>query len=806
MSASSTKVKSVLFLLALVLSVITTAASQSHADVQPDAVQQNDQRPVSGVVVDERSAVLVGVTVSAQWPKGIRSTLTNGQGAFSMHVPPGPVTLSIAGRNTAAFHMSLAADAPSEGLRLQIHYVIPREQQTLVITATAADPAIDRRNDSVYKNTLFLRDDQLFETLDSGINAGQHEGGGKSLEFRRFGFNLDHGGLNGGLKVLVDDIPQNQATQAHGQGYLGWLKALSPELVDDVDIVNGPFSAEYGDFSALGVIHIRLKEHLDDEWTVRAQGGSFSDYRTFAAWSPHLKNADGFLSWEHAYTDGPFKNPLNYVRDNVTGNQTIKMGDAQSLGLRWNIGRNNFNSSGQIPLDLVLSRALDRFGYMDPSDGGKVRNGTGSVYYKRNLSASDILRVDGYVARSLFDLFSDFTFYLSDPINGDGIQQHDSRLQEGASAQYIHAGKAFGIPSLLMAGANLADNWIDVDLFHDKDRKIIAPVPPVPGSPFPGKPWTEADVHITNPAVYAQQGVDFKRLHLDVGLRFDQFRFNRTDRLAAANTGLSNAGAVEPKLNIVYTPSDHIPLRIHFNFGRAVTSQDARGMALEPAAPKIAATNFYMIGTSHQLKRFSASTDMFLIDRQHEDVYDPDNGTMDYQGPSRSYGWEAKTSVQLTGHVNWNAGLTQVSNAFFLGTSPRQYVDSAPHSVGNSSLTLSEWHGLYSSLRYRRIGRYLLVNPDYGPDTVSFLPASPYANAYETHATGLDVVDFAAAKKLFGDLEWNLSVDNLNNKQYFETQNFFYSRVTPTAPLEARVHGTPGYPIGFTTGLTWRFE
>ena len=156
--------------------------------------------------------------------------------------------LSIAGKYIGRFQQALPAGVPSEALRLQIHYVIPRKQQTLVITASAADPAIDRRNDTVYKNTLFLRDDQLFETLDSGINAGQHEGGGKSLEFRRFGFNLDHGGLNGGVKVLVDDIPQNQGTQAHGQGYLGFLKSLSPELVDDVDVINGPFSAEYGDF------------------------------------------------------------------------------------------------------------------------------------------------------------------------------------------------------------------------------------------------------------------------------------------------------------------------------------------------------------------------------------------------------------------------------------------------------------------------------------------------------------------------------------------------------------------------------
>jgi len=810
MGASSTKLKIVTFIFIVLAGVLaaaqTGALRTSVAVIDSPSAQENTERLVSGVVVNERSEFVSGAEVSARWAKGSRTVITGEQGAFSMRVPAGPVTLSVTGKYIGSFHNVLSSGSPSHDLRLQVHYEIPLAQETLVITATVADPAIDRRNDSVYKNTLFLRDDQLFETLGSGINAGQHEGGGKSLEIRRFGFNLDHGGLNGGLKVLVDDIPQNQATQAHGQGYLGWLKALSPELVEDVDIINGPFSAEYGDFSALGVIHIRLKEHLDDEWTLRAQGGSFNGYRTFSAWSPHLKNTDSFVSWEHAYTDGPFKNPLKYVRDNFSGNYTFKIGSTQSLGIKFNGGRNDFNSSGQIPLDLVDSGALDRFGYMDPSDGGKVRNATGSVYYKKNLSANDTLRADSYVTRSLFDLFSDFTFFLSDPVNGDGIQQHDSRLQEGASSQYVHAGKVRGLTALITAGANLGDNWINVALFHDKNRQIIAPVLPIAGSPFPGKPWTEANVHITNPAVYAQEGLDLKHLYIDAGLRFDEFRFALTDRLAPANSGLSYAGEAEPKVNIVYTPSDRLPVALHFNFGRAVTSQDARGMALDPTAPKVAATNFYMIGTSHQMKHFSASTDMFLIGRQHEDVYDPDNGTMRYQGPSRSYGWEVKTSVLLMDHVSWNAGLTQVSNAFYLGTSPREYVDSAPHSVGNSGLTLNEWHGLYSSLRYRHISRYLVVNPDYGPDTASIPPAPPYTDAYETHASGLDVVDFEATKKLFRGVEWNLAVDNLNNKRYYETQNYFYSRVTPTAPIEARVHGTPGYPIGFTTGLTWRFE
>src|SRR5712671_1981978 len=169
---------------------------------------------------------------------------------------------------------------------------------TIVITGTPVEPAIDRHNSEVFTRTLFSRDDQIFHVLDAGINAGQHEGGGKSLEIRRFGFNLDHGGVNGGLKVLVDNVQQNQGTQGHGQGYLGALKALSPELIQEVTMINGPFSAEYGDFSGLGVVHIRQRESLPEEYTVRLQGGNFGTGRGFLAYSPDVERLDAYIAYE----------------------------------------------------------------------------------------------------------------------------------------------------------------------------------------------------------------------------------------------------------------------------------------------------------------------------------------------------------------------------------------------------------------------------------------------------------------------------------------------------------------------------
>jgi hypothetical protein len=723
--------------------------------------------------------------VAATWNVGSAEAKTDRNGAFHLVAPRVPLTITVVGNYLQFKPLPLEMNQTSEGLELLVNYFIAPVQQNLVISATALNPTIDQRNDNVYKSALFSRDDQIFDTLASGINAGQHEGGGKSLEIRRFGFNLDHGGVNGGLKVLVDDVQQNQATQGHGQGYLGALKSLTPELVSDVDILNGPFSAEYGDFSGLGVVHIRLKESLPNLFTIRMQGGSFGAYRSFIGYSPDLKNADAFLAYERSYTDGPFINPGRYGRNNVTGNFTRHLSDHQSLGFRLNTGTNDFYSSGQIPLDLVDERMLNRYGYIDPNDGGRVRLGTLGVYFRDELANGDILKMDGFVGRSLFDLYSNFTFFLDDPVNGDEIQQHDSRLQEGVNAQYLHPYKLNGHPVLITIGANLQDSQINVGLFHTRAREVLAAT-------------TSAYAHVPNAAAYIQQGIDLlgQRLHFDAGLRLDYFRFDVDDRLDPSHTGIQTTSQFQPKANASYSPSAHIPVTLYASYGRGISSQDARGVVQQPNAPKVATTDFYQFGSSHQLKYLSLSTDVFLIDRSAEQVYIPDDGTFEFKGPSRSYGWEAKTSARLTKWLVLNGGFTRVSNAYYRGVTPHDYVDNAPHSVANSGLTVTDWRGFNASLRYRHIGHYLLEqHVTIGSATA---PQPPLAS-------GLDVVDFSLSKRIRHGVDFNIAIDNLNNKKYWETQNYFVSRL-PGDPMdgEARVHGTPGFPVGVTAGLTFR--
>jgi hypothetical protein len=722
-------------------------------------------------VITQKNEAVRGVRIIATTIDGERRAVSNDDGEFSLEVSDDDVRLRIEGENIRPQERIVGRESVSTGLEIEVDFLIPPIHQSIVITASALEPRVETHNDEIYKKTLFSRDDQLLETLNAGINAGQHEGGGKSLEIRRFGMNLDHGGVNGGLKVLVDDIQQNQGTQGHGQGYLGALKSVTPELIQDINILNGPISAEYGDFSGLGVVHMRLKESLRDRWTTRLQGGSFGTYRQFFAYSPELENADAFLALERSRSDGPFLNPARYKRENVTGNYTRRLSDDSALGFKLNYGRNDFFSSGQIPLDLVAGGELSRFGNIDPTTGGRVRMGTTGVYYRKTLQSGASFKADGFLSRSLFDMYSNFTFFLNDPERGDGIQQHDSRYQEGVNTQYLHPYRLFGSDALLTVGANFHDNQINVGLYPQQERA-------------PLEVTTQAFAHVTNTAGYAQQGIDFMRgrLHVDTGLRWDYFRFS-------VNSSARGAAKFQPKFAVAYRPAARVPVTLSFNYGRGINTQDARGIIQRPDSPRIATTDFYQLGAAYQLAegRVSISSDMFLIDRSNEQVYIADDGTFELKGPSRTYGYEGKTSIRFTRHISFTAGLTQVSNSFYRGTAPRLYVDSAPHTVINGGVTLSGWKDLYASLRYRHVGNYRLDGLD--PDL---------------RASGLDVMDFSITRPVRRGVDLNIAIDNLTGKRYYETQNYFESRVAPLAPVVDRIHGTPGFPRTITVGLTFR--
>ena len=242
------------------------------------------------------------------------------------------------------------------------------------------------------------------------------------------------------------------------------------------------------------------------------------------------------------------------------------------------------------------------------------------------------------------------------------------------------------------------------------------------------------------------------------GVRYDEFRFGVVDKVHPAQSGVQAAGRWQGKGNAAFTPSKTVPLTLHANYGRGINSSDARGVVQMPDQPRLATTDFYQAGTSSNFGRLSLATDAFLIDHSNEQVYIPDDGSFEFKGPSRSYGYEAKASLAINRHLSLNGGLTKISNAFFRGGDYRVYVDSAPHFVANAALTMAMWHGWSGSLRMRAINHYRLDGED--PSIV---------------ASGHTVFDLGLARQIRRGMEFNLSVDNLADRDYFETQNYFES-------------------------------
>jgi outer membrane receptor for monomeric catechols len=333
------------------------------------------------------------------------------------------------------------------------------------------------------------------------------------------------------------------------------------------------------------------------------------------------------------------------------------------------------------------------------------------------------------------------------------------------------AHKIGGSLALFTAGANFHDNQINVGLYPQEAR-------------VPLGVSTRDRAVVTNGATYIQESVTLLggRMVLGGGLRLDEFRF------AVAGRDTVAATLAQPKANISFRPSVGLPVTLYANYGRGISTADARGVVQHPEQPAASTTDFYQVGSGQHFGRISTSLDAFWIDRSNEQVYIPDDGSFEFKGPSRAYGAEAKASLELTHHLSLNGGLTKVANAFYRGTLPRVYVDSAPHFTANAGLTLAGWRGWSGSLRMRAINHYRLDGLD--PSIV---------------ASGHTVFDLGLSRQIRRGVEFHLTLDNLTGRDYYETQNYFESQLPGEAPVW-RIHGTPAYPLTAVVGLTFRLK
>jgi len=303
-----------------------------------------------------------------------------------------------------------------------------------------------------------LRPGEVLETVP-GLIISQHSGDGKANQYYLRGFNLDHGT---DFSITVDGIPINQPTNGHGQGYSD-LNFLIPELVDIVRYEKGLYYADKGDFSAAGAADITFKNSLD-QGLVEATGGTHGFGRGLVADSARVAGGDILAALEYEHYDGPWVRPDDYRKKN--GLVRYNRGDAANgFTVTMQGYDGTWNSTDQIPLRAIQEGLITRFGSVDPTDGGSSYRYSLAGELRRGDDAS-LTSLSSFVYNTKLKLFSDFTYFLEDPVHGDQFEQFDYRTVEGVKLQHQWALRMFGRDVESEVGLQARNDNIRNGIFH----------------------------------------------------------------------------------------------------------------------------------------------------------------------------------------------------------------------------------------------------------------------------------------------------------------------------------------------------
>ncbi|HZX25887.1 MAG TPA: TonB-dependent receptor, partial [Telluria sp.] len=399
---------------------------------------------------------------------------------------------------------------------------------------------------------------ELLETTP-GLIVSQHSGEGKANQFYLRGFNLDHGT---DLRTTVDGMLVNQRSHAHGQGWTD-LNFLMPELSVRMEYKKGPYFASEGDFASAGAVSVVYADVLSKGIASGTVGGD-GYRRAVLADSPKLGSGHLLYALELEHNDGPFRYPEDFRKINGVLRYS-EGGSALGYNVTAMAYHGSWNSTDQIPRRAIGSTIVrDRFDTIDPTDGGASHRYSLSGAWHRAADGG-VAKANAYVIDNRLELFSNFTYFLDDPLNGDQFAQPDRRITTGANASYRWDTKLGAADGQTTVGLQLQNDNIHNGLYHTKAQQRIDS--------------TRSD-HIVESSLglYAENATSWMPgLRTIAGLRLDRYRFDVQSDLAA-NSGSATATRISPKLNVVFGPWRDT--EYYLNFGRGFHSNDARGTTI----------------------------------------------------------------------------------------------------------------------------------------------------------------------------------------------------------------------------------
>ncbi|HEX3203471.1 MAG TPA: TonB-dependent receptor, partial [Nitrospiraceae bacterium] len=565
---------------------------------------------------------------------------------------------------------------------------------------------------------------------------------------------------------------------AHGQGYAD-LNFIIPETIQGVDVYKGPYHVQFGDFGTAGTVNFQTREVVK-EGVAQSAWGQFDTQRYLLMLSPTHDKVRTLLATEAYYTNGPFDNDNRYFRFNGIAKATMNPTSRSELSLTGTYQKSQWNASGEIPLRAVTTGLIDRFGAIDPSEGGKTTRGTGRLNYHYDTTSGGTFFANAYAQYYRLDLYTNFTFFLNDPVNGDGIQQSDRRAMYGGDLGWRQTGDVAGIPATATAGVQTRIDDIHARLGTQVTRTPLGTT-------------TDSDIYEASYSPYVKLELQPLRwIRLVGGVRTDVFTFdvrNRCTDCATQPGGRTSSALVLPKAGLILGPWHNT--EVFVNYGEGFHSNDARSAVSTGGVPLARAKGYEVGVRSKPLgpERLELTATLWALDLQSELVFVGDEGTTEIRGPTRRYGMEFAARGQVVGPLYFNGSVTW-THAEFRETGLA--IPLAPEVTAYGALLLRWPEGLSSQLQ----ATYLGVRP----------------LTEDRSAKAPSWVDFDLSERYqlpvtlpHGRLEAFMFIQNLLNTKWEQATFFFESRLRTEPGAVGDLHFVPGNPRFVMAGLAWYF-
>ena len=611
--------------------------------------------------------------------------------------------------------------------------------------------------------------------LIPGFLAVEHSGGaGKADQYFLRGFDADHGT---DVAFFADGMPVNLRTHAHGQGYSD-LNFIIPETIEGLDVNKGAYLPEYGDFATAGTVNFRTRQMVQ-EAVVQATGGQFDTQRYMLMFSPTKDKVRTLFAAEGYYTNGPFQNDNRYFRSNLLGKMTTNLTGRDELSLTGTFQKSQWNASGEIPLRAVNDGTLDRFGAIDPSEGGKTLRSTARLNYHYDTTSGGQFFSNAYGQYYRLDLFTNFTFFLNDPVDGDGIQQSDRRVIYGGDIGYKQRGEVLGLPSIGTIGFQTRVDNIHARLGTQTKRT-------------PTGATTDSDVLEASYAPFVKAELQpTSWMRLAGGLRGETFTFDVRNRCAACAeqpAGRTSSAIVLPKMNLILGP--WASTEFFANYGEGYHSNDARS-AVAPGSSPLARAKSYEVGVRSKPwgpEGVELIATLWRLDLKSELVFVGDEGTTKIRGASKREGVEVAARGQVWGPLYFNGSVTYTKAEFRNGDA----IPLAPEVTAYGALLLRWPEGLTSQLQVTYLGvRPLREDRSVkSPSWIDFDLSERYQ---------------LPIKLSHGRVEAFLFIQNLFNTKWEQAIFAFESQRRNEAAPVNDIHFVPGNPRMFMGGVAWYF-